>query len=201
MMEDNRNVPTPIEDGSGRASPVCSVSEQPCLGEDRPVSPVSGRSTIGRLNLAQRVPEQLLQNTTVRVSSRGSVMGSRRVSPAASLAGSLQSVRMVELRFQLEMKRLELEAEERREARRLEIEAASEASRLEIEAANETRRLELEARRLEVEKHRDFELERSRIGANSTNKGGGEGEGNSVERQMVRSLQLIPDFDEQKVAE
>ena len=53
----------------------------------------------------------------------------------------------------------------------------------------------------EVEKNRDFELERSRIGANSTHKGGGEGEGNSVECQMVWSLQLIPDFDEQKVAE
>ena len=52
-----------------------------------------------------------------------------------------------------------------------------------------------------MEKHRDFELKRSRLGANSMHKGGGEGEGNSVERQMVRSLQLIPDFDEQKVAE
>ena len=130
-------------------------------------------------------------------------MGSRRVSPAASLADSLQSVEMAEeLRFQLEM-RLELEAEERRETRRLEIEAEKrrEARRLEIEAASEARRLELEARKLEAEKNRDFELERSRIGANSTHKGRGEGEGNSVERQMVRSLQLIPDFNEQKVAE
>ena len=72
---------------------------------------------------------------------------------------------------------------------------------LEIEAESKARRLELEVRRLEVEKHRDFEWERSRLGANSTHKGGGEGEENSVERQMVRSLQLIPDFDEQKVAE
>ena len=203
---------------SGRASPVCGVSEQQCLGEDRPVSPVSGRSTIGRLNFAQGVPKQLLHHTTGRVSSCGSVMGSRRVSPATSLADSLQSVGMAEeLRFQLEMKRLKLEAEERRlaveerrleaekrrEAKRLKLEAEErrEARRLEIEAANEARRLELEARRLEVEKRRDFELERSRIGTNSTYKRGGEGEGNSVERQMVRSLQLIPDFDEQKVAE
>ena len=51
-----------------------------------------------------------------------------------------------------------------------------------------------------MEKHRNFEWERSRFGANSTHKGG-EAEENSVERQMVRSLQLIPDFDEQKVAE
>ena len=42
----------------------------------------------------------------------------------------------------------------------------------------------------EKAENRDFELERSRIGANSTHKGGGEGEGNSVERQMVRRLQL-----------
>ena len=102
-------------------------------------------------------------------------MGSRRVSPAISLTDSLQSVGMAEeLRFQLEMKRLELEAEERREARRLEIEAASEAKRLELEV----RRLEVEKE--EAEKNRDFELERSRIGANSSQKGGGEGEGNSV---------------------
>ena len=142
-MEDKRSVPIPLEDGSGRANPVCGVSEQPCLGEDRPVSPGSGHSTTGRLNLVQGVPEQLLQHTTSRVSSCGSVMGSRRVSPAASLADSLQSVRMAEeLRFQLEMKRLELEAEERR----LAVEERRDARRLEIEAASEARRLELEVR-------------------------------------------------------
>ena len=70
-------------------------------------------------------------------------MGSRRVSPAASVADSLQSAGMAEeLRFQLEMKKLELEAEERREARRLEIKAANEARRMELEA--EARRLALE---------------------------------------------------------
>ena len=107
-------------------------------------------------------------------------MGSRRVSPAASVADSLPSVGMAEeLRFQLEMKRLELETEERREARRLDLES---------EERREARRLELEVRRLEVEKHRDFEWERSRLGANSTHKGAGEGEENSVERQMVRSI-------------
>ena len=146
-------------------------------------------------------------------------MGSRRVSPAANVADCLQSIGMAEeWRFQFELKRLEieaanearrleakaearrlaLEAEERREARRLEAEA--EARRLEVEERNEARRLDLEVRRLEVEKHREFEWERSRFGANATHKGGG-GEENSVERQMVRSLQLIPDFDEQKVAE
>ena len=104
------------------------------------------------------------------------------------MADNLQSVGMAEeLRFQLEMKRLELEAEARRLA-------------LEVEERNEARRLDLEVRRVEMEKHRDFEWERSRCRANSTHKGG-EGEENSVERQMVKSLQLIPDFDEQKVAE
>ena len=93
-MEDKRNVPTPLEDGSGRDSPVCGVSEQPCLGEDRFVSPVSSHSTTGRLNLAQGVPEQLLHPTMGRVSSCENVMGSRRVSPAASFADSLQPVGM-----------------------------------------------------------------------------------------------------------
>ena len=211
-MEYKRYVFTPLEDGSGRACPVRGVSEQPCLGEERPVSPVSEHSTTGRLNFVQEVPEQPLQHTKGRVGSFENVMGSRRVIPAASVADCLQSVGMAEkLRFQLEMKRLELEAEERREARRLEIEAANEARRLElefearslaleVEERNEGRRLDLEVRRLEVEKHREFEWERSRCGANSTHKGGEE-EQNSVERQMVRSLQLIPDFDEQKVAE
>ena len=70
-------------------------------GKDRPVSPVSKHSTTGRLNLAQGVPEQPLQPTTGRVGSCENVMGSRRVSPAASVADSLQSVGMAEkLRFQ-----------------------------------------------------------------------------------------------------
>ena len=200
-MEDKRDVFTPLEDGSARASPVRGVSEQPCLGEERPVSPVSDHSTTGRLHFPQEVPEQPLQHTTGRVGSCENMMGSRRVNPAASVAESLQSAGMVEeWRLQLEMKRLELEAEERREARRLEIEAANEARRLELESEErrEARREEMEVRRLEVEKHREFEWERSR--PNSTHKGR-EGEENSVERQMVRSLQLIPDFDEQKVAE
>ena len=211
-MEDRRDVLSPLEDGSARASPVRGVSEQPCLGEERPVSLVSEHSTTGRLHFAQEVPEQSLKHTTGRVGSFENVMGSRRVSPAASVADNLQSVGIAEeWRFQLEMKRLELEAEERREARRLEIEAANEARRVELEAEerrearrleveekNEARRLDLEVRRLEVEKHREFEWERSRLGANSTYKGE-EGEENTVERQMVRSLRLIPDFDEQKL--
>ena len=224
-MEDKRDVLTSLEDGSARASSVRGVSEQPCLGEDRPVSPISEHSTTGRLHFAQEVPELPLQHTTGRVGSCENLMGSRRVSPAASVADCLQSVGMAEeLRFQLEMKRLEieaanevrrleaeerrmaaeerrleLEAEERRETRRLELEV--EARRLEVEERNEAKRLDLEVRRLEKEKHRDFEWERSRVGANSTRKGGGEGGENSVESQMVLSLQLIPDFDEQKVAD
>ena len=174
-MEDQRNVLTPLEDDSDRASPVRGISEQPGLGEDRPVSDYS---TTGRLNFAQEVHEQPLQHTTGRVGSCENVMSSRRVSPAASVADNLQSVGMAEeWRFQLEMKRLEikaanearrLEAEERRkarrleaeaEARRLEAEAEAEARRLtlEVEERNEAKRLDLEVRRLEVEKHRDFE--------------------------------------------
>ena len=60
MMEDNRDVPTPLEDGYGRTSPVDDVSEQPCLGEDRPVSPVSGWNATEHLSPAQGAPEQLL---------------------------------------------------------------------------------------------------------------------------------------------
>ena len=131
-------------------------------------------------------------------------MGSRRVSPAPSVTDSLQSAGMAEeLRFQLELKRLEIEAAEMRiaaEERRLEAEERREARRLELESEErrEARRLELEVRRLEVEKQGEFEWERSRRGANSTHKGG-EGEENTVERQMVRSLQLIPDFDERRL--
>ena len=93
-MEDKRDVLTPLEDGSGRASPVRDVSEH---------------STTGRLNFAQEVPEQPLQHKTGRVSSCENVMGSRRVSPATSVADCLQSVRMAEeLRFQLRRRREEL---------------------------------------------------------------------------------------------
>ena len=134
-------------------------------------------------------------------------MGSRRVNPAASVTDNLQSVGMAEeLRFQLELKRLEIEAAN--EAKRMEIEAANEARKIEAEERREARGLEVEAdarmldlevRRLEVEKHREFQWERSRLGANSTHERGREE--NTVERQMVRSLQLIPDSDEQKIAE
>ena len=134
-MADKRDVLTPLEDGSGRASPVHGVSDQPCLGEDRPNSPVSDHSTTGRLNFAHEVPKQPLQHTPGRVGSCENVMGSRRVIPAACVADSLQSVGMAEeCRFQLEIKRLELEAEERRmaaEERRLEAEERREARRLE----------------------------------------------------------------------
>ena len=95
-MEDQRNVPISLEDGSGQANPVRGVSEQPCLGEDRPVSPVNEHSTTERLNFAQEVLEQPLQHTTGRVGSCENMMGSRRVSPAANVAGGIQSVGMAE---------------------------------------------------------------------------------------------------------
>ena len=60
-------------------------------------------------------------------------MGSRRVSPAASVADGLQLVGMAEkLIFQLEIKRLEIEAAN--EARKLEAEERREARRLELES-------------------------------------------------------------------
>ena len=188
-MEDRHDVFTPFEDGSARASPVRGVSEQPCLGEERPVNPVSEHSTTGRLHFAQEVPEQPLQHTTGRVGSFENVMGSRRVNPTASVADCLQSVGMAEeWRFQLELKRMEIEAvnEARKmeaEARKLELEAEErrESRRLEVEA--EARRLDLEVRRLEVEKHREFEWERSRCGANSTHRGGEEEE-NTVDPSL-----------------
>ena len=115
-MEDKHDELTPLEDGSVRASPIRGVSEQPCLGEKRPVSPISEHSTTGRLNFAQEVPEQPLQHTTGRVGSFENVMGSRRVSPAASVTDNLQSIGMAEeLRFQLELKRLEIKAAKKRE--------------------------------------------------------------------------------------
>ena len=95
-MEDQRNVLTPLEDGSVRASPVRGVSEQPCLGDDRPVSLVSEHSTTGRLQFAQEVPEQPLQHTTARVGSFENVMGSRRMSPVSSVTDNLQYVGMAE---------------------------------------------------------------------------------------------------------
>ena len=88
-MEDPRDVLTSLEDGSARASPVRGVSEQPCLGEKRSVSPVSEHSTTGRFNFPQEMPEQSLQHTTGRVGSFENVMGSRRVNPAASVADCL----------------------------------------------------------------------------------------------------------------
>ena len=111
-MEDQRNILTPLKDGSDRASPVRGVSEQSCLDEERSVSPVSEHSTTGRLHFAQEAPEQPMKHTTGRVSSCENVVGSKRVSPVASVADGLQSVGMAEeLRFQLEMRRLELKLE------------------------------------------------------------------------------------------
>ena len=119
-MEDERNVLTPLEDGSARASPARGVSEPPCLSEDRPVSHGSEHSTTERLHFVQEGPEHPMQHITGRVDSFENVMDSRRVSPAPSVTDNLQSVGMAEeLSFQLEMRKLELEVE----ARRLEAEA------------------------------------------------------------------------------
>ena len=75
MMEDKREELIPLENGSARVSPVRGVSEHPCLGEERPVSPVSEHSTTGQLNFAQEGPEQPMQHTTGRVGSFENVIG------------------------------------------------------------------------------------------------------------------------------
>ena len=97
------------------------------------------------MHFVQEVPEQSLQHITGRVDSFENVMGSRRVSPVPSVTDNLQSVGMAEeLRFQLELKRLQIESAN--EARRLEIEAANEERRLEAEERRKARRLEVEER-------------------------------------------------------
>ena len=65
-----------------------------------------------------------------------------------------------ELRFQLEMKRLELKAEERREARRLDIEAASEARTLELEGWRWRRK---KRRRIEILNWKDLKLVQTKL--------------------------------------
>ena len=87
---------------------------------------------------------------------------------------------------------------ERTEARRLEMEE----KRLESEKEERLTMKKFEMEEKEADKNRQFELEKSRMEINSPCPDGGEGGAEkSVESQMVRSLKLIPEFDESKVTE
>ena len=107
-----------------------------------------------------------------------------------------------ERRHQFEMRKFEMEmaAAERRERR--------ESERADREMRLEEKRLEFERKKLRVEaedknKNRKFELERIRVEAASRNSARDEKpkKESSVENRIVRSLKLIPEFDETKVME
>ena len=139
---------------------------------------------------------------------RSLAVSSGRISPALSIADSLRSsVRSEELEAQKEIRRMELEAEERRlqserEARREEREAEERRLRHEREAEDRREERRFAHEREMADRHRAFELERARITSSVSRSSGGEGEGDGkVESRMVRSLKLIPEFDEKKVAE
>ena len=93
-----------------------------------------------------------------------------------------------ESQLQFQLKKMELEAEERRAEREREA---------------EERRAERE--REERERERQFELERIRVGAERGRERGVEhgirGREESAEIQLTRSLKLVPAFDEAKVTE
>ena len=82
------------------------------------------------------------------VGSRG---GSRRSSPVSSIASIQSAARLEELRLKLEIRKMEIEAEERRELKRL---AAEERAR-EAEEKRELNRLAAEQEAREVERERD----------------------------------------------
>ncbi len=151
-------------------------------GESRPESRVSvGSGSVDLADYGMQVDGPRLQES--------------RRSPASRVGSSSPTGGMSEeLRFKLEMKRLEVEKEERLEARRMELEMEAALRRERAEA----KRLEHEEK--EAERNRRFELEKTRLEVNSPHRSGGVAE-KSVESQMVRSLKLIPEFDEGKVTE
>ncbi len=113
-------------------------------GDSRSESPASTRS--GNIDKTQ---------VGVRTQSRVESV-QECVSPVLSLGGfSLTEGMSEEMRFKLEMRRMELEAEkEERELRRLQLEAEAKERRLKNEEAREARRLEAEVRLLEARKER-----------------------------------------------
>ena len=159
----------------------------------------------------------------------GDELQAGRISPAISIAGSARSSVVSEALRMREIEHEKEQAEKEREMRRREMEheremillkmgevdksrEASAASREEADRvrAHETekadRRLQAEKERMAHEremadKNRAFELERARIVASVSRGTGGEGDYRQVEGRMVRSLKLIPEFDERKVAE
>ena len=117
-----------------------------------------------------------------------------------------------EMRFQLEMRRMEIAAEaEERRARRQEKEKEKERmlekERLEVEKEKlkkeeREKRERLEFEREQADKTRVFEMEKLRMTTTSPSGGeGGVGRVETVESQMVRSRKLVPEFDEKKVTE
>ncbi|MPC48481.1 hypothetical protein E2C01_042254 [Portunus trituberculatus] len=125
------------------------------------------------------------------------------------IKAEMEGQKEIELR-KFELKK-EAEKEERLESRKIkaEMEAQKEIElrKFELEKEAELRRERVEAMRLEHEKEeadkkRRFELEKTRIEVNSPHRVRGQGiVEKAVESQMVRSLKLIPEFDESKVTE
>ena len=95
------------------------------------------------------------------------------------------------------------ERDKRRESSaRLTVE--QEAKKREAEQEDKTlllRREEIEAEERKEMKRMQMENEKIEHGLITPNTGGGEGGEWGVERSLVRSLQLIPDFDEERVSE
>ncbi len=142
---------------------------------------------------------------------------SRHASGCSSIGEKQNGGLTAEMVFQLEMKRIEIEEEERRERlelekRRFAMEEEERQRRLVIEEEERQRKLVLEERKLElerealerrearesrrVERESDLEMERVRRGLSQPRDRPGD-----VERMMAHSLKLIPDFDESRVNE
>ena len=215
--------------GAGRGKPADTVIDPPVLSmEDQvgPEHPIMRESESGRVvpdvmlesppqadaeqpNVIVNVVEYPRQDDTGRVSPALSVNSggsSGRVSSASYVSGrSFVDGMSEELRFKLEMKRMEMEerrereareAAERREDKKAEREVrekkeAREAEdrrlKLEMEERKEMRRLEVQEK--EASRVRDFEQERTRLGVSLP--GGGEREERSVEGQMPNHRRII----------
>ncbi|MPD03141.1 hypothetical protein E2C01_098764 [Portunus trituberculatus] len=104
---------------------------------------------------------------------------------------------------------MEIEAEERRELKRLaaeesarEAEERREIQRLAAEKeARETEMMRLELESEKTDKDRELEWERTRYAVSTPGVIGGTGGKHSIERTLVQSLQLVPEFHKAKVAE
>ena len=149
-----------------------------------------------------------------------------RTSPTISLAGSArssvisESLRLKEMEHEKEMeeraaRRAEREEERQREDREMrrremeheremvllkmgEVERSREATDKSREESDRIRRFEAE----EAEKRRRFEIERMKVAASTSRPVYREGDNeDSMERKLVKSLKLLPEFDEKRVPE